>query len=86
MNFYSNFVTIVETGATQVYALCPFHKEKVPSFTINVETHQWYCHGCGEGGGYVSFLQKFLNTSKQVAMNIVNAWQEGKPLPLYQSL
>ena len=49
MNFYSNFVEIVESGATQVYALCPFHKEKVPSFTINTETHQWFCHGCGEG-------------------------------------
>jgi 5S rRNA maturation endonuclease (ribonuclease M5) len=81
MNFYSNFVTIVETSSTQVYALCPFHKEKVPSFTINVDTHQWYCHGCGEGGGYVSFLQKFLDINKNSAMKIVNEWQEGKPLP-----
>ncbi len=81
MNFYSNFITIVENGATQVYGLCPFHKEKVPSFTINVETHQWFCHGCGEGGGYVSFLQKYLDTTKQVAMRIVNDWNDGKPFP-----
>ena len=81
MNFYSNFVTIIESNNTQVYALCPFHKEKVPSFTINIDTHQWYCHGCGEGGGYVSFLQKFMDIDKKTAMQIVKDWSDGKPLP-----
>lgn len=81
MNFYSKFVDVVETGATQVYACCPFHKDRVPSFTINVETHQWYCHGCGEGGGYVSFLQKFLDIDQSKAKHYVALWQEGKPLP-----
>ena len=81
MNFYSNFVTIIESNNTQVYALCPFHKEKVPSFTINIDTHQWYCHGCGEGGGYVSFLQKFMDIDKKTAMQIVQDWSDGKPLP-----
>ena len=58
MDFYRNFIEIVDDShAEQVYALCPFHADRVPSFTINVNTHQWYCHGCGEGGGYVSFLQ-----------------------------
>lgn len=81
MNFYSNFVEIVESGATQVYALCPFHKEKVPSFTINTETHQWFCHGCGEGGGYVSFLVKYLGLDKHDAIEIVENWKEDKGFP-----
>lgn len=81
MDFYRNFVQFVETNATQVYAQCPFHKEKVPSFTINVETHQWFCHGCGEGGGYVSFMQKFLGITKHDAMSIVDDWKAGKALP-----
>ena len=82
MDFYRNFIEIVDDShAEQVYALCPFHADRVPSFTINVNTHQWYCHGCGEGGGYVSFLQKFLSIDKQTAMNIVNTWEETKKLP-----
>lgn len=82
MDFYRNFVEIVDdSNAEQVYALCPFHADKVPSFTINVNTHQWYCHGCGEGGGYVTFLMKFLDTDKQNAMDIVNKWNETKTFP-----
>lgn len=81
MDFYQNFVHFVKQEDKQVYALCPFHKEKVPSFTINEETSQWYCHGCGEGGGYVTFLQKFLGISKSDAMDIVNTYKEGKGLP-----
>ena len=82
MDFYRNFVEIVDdSNIEQVYALCPFHPDRVPSFTINTTTHQWYCHGCGEGGGYVSFLIKFLDIDKQTAMNIVNKWQETKTFP-----
>ncbi len=81
MDFYTNFVQFVKQEDKQNYALCPFHREKVPSFTVNEDTHQWYCHGCGEGGGYVSFLQKFLDINKVDAMNIVNDWQAGKGLP-----
>lgn len=81
MDFYQNFVQFVERKENQIYALCPFHKEKVPSFTINEETSQWYCHGCGEGGGYVSFLQKLLGLSKSDAMEIVNDYKAGKGLP-----
>ena len=75
MDFYRNFIEIVDDShAEQVYALCPFHSDRVPSFTINTTTHQWYCHGCGEGGGYVSFLQKFLDIDKTTAMTIVSTW------------
>lgn len=81
MDFYRNFVQVVKQEDRQVYCMCPFHKEQVPSFTINVDTSQWYCHGCGEGGGYVSFLQKLAQLSKSEAIEIVEKWKKGERLP-----
>lgn len=36
--------------------LCPFHKEKTPSFTLNEEKGFYHCFGCGAHGDVVSFL------------------------------
>ncbi|MBM4287462.1 MAG: hypothetical protein FJ135_04795 [Deltaproteobacteria bacterium] len=31
-------------------ALCPFHREKNPSFSLNTETGVFNCFGCGANG------------------------------------
>ncbi len=41
--------------------LCPFHKEKTPSFTVSVDKQIFYCFGCREGGNAVNFLMKYEN-------------------------
>ncbi len=40
-------------------ALCPFHNEKTPSFTIFPETSSFYCFGCHEGGDFIPFVMKY---------------------------
>lgn len=51
------YVSLKQSGKNY-FALCPFHKEKTPSFTVNRERGLFHCFGCGVGGNVVSFLMK----------------------------
>lgn len=45
-------------GKKDVLCLCPFHEDKEPSFSVNVETGLYFCHACGEKGNAIQFIQK----------------------------
>ena len=38
--------------------LCPFHREKTPSFTVNTSKQMFRCYGCGEFGDVIKFVRK----------------------------
>ncbi len=42
--------TKVERRGQRFVALCPFHKEKTPSLSLDPELRLYYCFGCGAGG------------------------------------
>jgi DNA primase len=37
--------------------LCPLHPETRPSFYVNARKNLFYCHGCGQGGDLIRFVQ-----------------------------
>ncbi len=38
--------------------LCPFHKEKTPSFNVSPEHNWFHCFGCGQKGGVIDYLME----------------------------
>ncbi|MFH2036737.1 MAG: DNA primase [Candidatus Zixiibacteriota bacterium] len=44
-------------------ALCPFHTEKTPSFSVSQDKQIFHCFGCGKGGNVYTFLMEHENLS-----------------------
>jgi DNA primase catalytic core len=60
-------VTLKKKGSNYV-GLCPFHKEKAPSFTVNPKTNLYHCFGCNAGGDVIGFICKKDNISFREAV------------------
>lgn len=63
----SKYVKLKKSGRNLV-GLCPFHKERTPSFTVSPEKQIFYCFGCHEGGNAVHFLMKYERVSFSEAL------------------
>ena len=50
-------VRLVKKGREH-HGLCPFHKEKTPSFTVNEEKGFYHCFGCGAHGSAIDFIME----------------------------
>lgn len=48
--------------------LCPFHKERTPSFSINIHTNYFTCYGCQEHGDSIDFYMKLNEVDFQTAV------------------
>jgi len=58
----SETVPLSRSGAS-FRGLCPFHREKTPSFFVHPSKQIFHCFGCGEGGSVFHYLMKIRNLS-----------------------
>ncbi len=56
----SGYVHLKRNGTSHV-GLCPFHKEKTPSFHVDEDKQLFYCFGCGAGGNIFDFVMRAEN-------------------------
>lgn len=78
---YEKFINFSSTSGDQLYACCPFHSEKTPSFTVNTETREWYCHGCGKGGAEKEFIMEYFDVDAKVAKYALQKLETSGVLP-----
>lgn len=62
LDVISGYVQLRKRGRNFI-GLCPFHKEKTPSFTVSEEKQIFHCFGCGAGGNVYKFLMDFKSIS-----------------------
>src|SRR5512142_593496 len=53
-----SYLPLKRAGANFV-ALCPFHKEKSPSFNVNPHRQIFHCFGCHKGGDVLTFVKEY---------------------------
>ena len=73
-----SYVPLKKNGANFT-ALCPFHKEKSPSFNVNPHKQTFHCFGCHKGGDVFTFVKDYENIG---FMDAVRRLAERAKIPL----
>lgn len=65
----SGYITLKRSGRN-FFGLCPFHKEKSPSFAVSPDKQIFHCFGCGAGGDVIHFISKIesLNYKESIEL------------------
>ena len=75
----SQYVRLKRSGRN-FFGLCPFHKEKSPSFSVSPDKQIFHCFGCGVGGNVIHFISKIENLDFRETLEFL-AERSGIELP-----
>ena len=63
----------LKRAGTNFKALCPFHQEKTPSFTVSPQRQTFHCFGCGVGGSVFRFVMDYEHVDFPAAVRKLGA-------------
>ena len=74
LDYYAKELKRFYPKKTQATALCPFHPDRNPSFSVSLKTGAYLCFACGEcGKSIISFHMKKYGLTKQEALESLGA-------------
>ena len=76
----SEHTRLKKSGARRLSGLCPLHKEKTPSFSVDPMQGLFYCFGCGQGGDAIKLHMLLSGDDFPSAIETL-ARRYGIPLP-----
>ena len=79
----SQYVVLKRSGRNY-FGLCPFHREKSPSFSVSPDKQIFHCFGCGVGGNVFHFLSKIEGIDFKESVESL-ADRAGIPLPTLEN-
>lgn len=75
ITYYSKKIEQFHPKKYQATGLCPFHREKNPSFSINLKRGAFFCFSCGKSGSdIIDFHMKYNNLSFIEACKDLGVW------------
>ena len=83
VDIISQYVILKRSGRN-FFGLCPFHKEKTPSFSVSPDRQIFHCFGCGAGGNVIHFISKIENLDFKDSVEML-AEKAGIPIPTSSS-
>lgn len=83
VDIISQYVVLKRSGRN-FFGLCPFHKEKSPSFSVSPDKQIFHCFGCGVGGNVFHFVSKIENISFKESLETL-ADKAGIELPMLEN-
>nr|WP_307990096.1 DUF927 domain-containing protein [uncultured Niameybacter sp.] len=72
--FYLRYIDGAKIKGRQLKGCCPFHADTHPSLEANLDTGQYYCHGCGAKGNVFTFVKEKegLHSNQEIIQFIEN--------------